>query len=50
MLERVFNIVEFKISKRNLIKYEVILGMFYKCSIIHFNLKYDGLENDLTKK
>lgn len=43
MLERVFNIVEFN-------KYEVILGMFYKCSIIHFNLKYDGLENDLTKK
>lgn len=50
MLERIFNILEFKISKRNLNKYEVIVDMFYKCSIIHFNLKYDGLENDLTKK
>ena len=44
MLERVFNIVEFKISKRNLISTEVILDMFYKCSTIHFNVKYDGLE------
>lgn len=50
MLERIFNIVEFKILKRNLSKYEVIVDMFYKCSTIHFNVKYDGLENNLTKK
>lgn len=24
--------------------------MFYKCSTIHFDVKFDGLKNDLTKK
>ena len=38
------------VKKAEFNKYEVIVDMFYKCSIIHFNLKYDGLENDLTKK
>lgn len=31
-------------------KYEVIVDMFYKCLIIYFNVKYDGLENNLIKK